>query len=123
MSRAIAMRWVSCRRWACRRRSWVNQWTLWPGCSPGGRGFTGGYRLDGGGALNPWDRLYYSELVRRSSYDFDSQLVRPYFAFNRVLDGVLKVTGTIFGLTYRPVDDVSVWHPSVRVYEVRDGSR
>ena len=73
--------------------------------------------------FNPWDRLYYSELVRRSSYDFDSQALRPYFAFPRVLDGVLKVTGTIFGLTYRPVTDVPVWHPSVRVYEVRDGNQ
>jgi thimet oligopeptidase len=76
-----------------------------------------------GATFNPWDRLYYSELVRRSSYDFDSQLVRPYFAFNRVLDGALKVTGTIFGLSYRPVTDVPVWHSSVRVYELRDGNR
>ena len=74
-----------------------------------------------GSALHPWDRLYYSELVRRSSYDFDSQVVRPYFAFERVLGGVLRVTGTIFGLTYRQVADVPVWHPSVRVYEMRDG--
>ncbi len=76
-----------------------------------------------GSTFNPWDRLYYSELVRRSSFDFDSQAVRPYFAFDRVFEGVLKVTGTIFGLTYRPVKDVPVWHPSVRVYEMRDGSR
>jgi thimet oligopeptidase len=74
-----------------------------------------------GSALQPWDRLYYSELVRRSSYDFDSQVLRPYFAFERVLGGVLRVTGTMFGLTYRTVADVPVWHPSVRVYEMRDG--
>jgi len=73
------------------------------------------------GILNAWDRLYYSELVRRSSYDFDSQLVRPYFAFDRVLEGVLKVTSTIFGITYHQVTNVPVWHPSVRVYEVREG--
>lgn len=76
-----------------------------------------------GSVLAPWDRLYYSELVRRSSFDFDSQVVRPYFPFERVLDGVLRVTGTIFGLTYRRVTDVPVWHPSVRVYEMRDGDR
>jgi thimet oligopeptidase len=75
-----------------------------------------------GSTLQPWDRLYYSELVRRSSYDFDSQVVRPYFAFERVLAGVLRVTGTIFGLTYQQVTDVPVWHPSVRVYEMRDGN-
>ena len=30
-----------------------------------------------GSTLNPWDRLYYSELVQRSSYDFDSQARAP----------------------------------------------
>jgi thimet oligopeptidase len=75
-----------------------------------------------GSSLDPWDRLYYAELVRRSSYDFDSQALRPYFAFDRVLDGALRVTGTIFGLTYQRVTDVPVWHPSVRVYEMRDGA-
>ncbi len=76
-----------------------------------------------GAAFDPWDRLYYAELVRRSSYDFDSQAVRPYFPFARVLDGVISVTSTAFGVTYRQVTDVPVWHPSVRVYEMRDGSR
>jgi len=78
---------------------------------------------DSPGPLMAWDRLYYAELVRRSSYDFDSQVVRPYFPFDKVLDGVLRVTSTIFGVSYRPVTDVPVWHPSVRVYEMRDGDR
>ena len=74
-----------------------------------------------GSKFEAWDRLYYSELVRRSSYDFDSQAVRPYFAFERVLPGVLQVASTIFGVTFHPVTDVPVWHPSVRVYEMREG--
>jgi len=49
--------------------------------------------------------------------------VRPYFPFDRVLEGVLRVTSTIFGLTYKQVTDVPVWHPSVRVYEMHDGDR
>ena len=76
-----------------------------------------------GSALNVWDRPYYAEQVRRSSYDFDSQSIRPYFAFDRVLKGVLDVTGRIFVLTYRPVEGVPVWHPSVRVYDVLDEGR
>src|SRR4030095_4542415 len=80
-------------------------------------------RVEGPGPLMAWDRLYYAELVRRSSYDFDSQAVRLFFPFDKVLDGVLRVTSTIFGVTYQPVTDVPVWHPSVRVYEMRDGGR
>ena len=76
-----------------------------------------------GASLQVWDRAYYSELVRRTSYDFDSQAVRPYFAFDRVLQGVLDVTGRIFGVTYRPAGGVAVWHPSVRVYDMLEDGR
>lgn len=76
-----------------------------------------------GSTLNVWDRPFYAEQVRRQSYAFDSQTVRPYFPANRVLQGVLDVTSRIFAVTYRPVSGVQVWHPSVRVYEMRDADR
>jgi thimet oligopeptidase len=76
-----------------------------------------------GSTLNVWDRPYFAEQVRKKNYDFDSQTVRPYFAANRVLQGVLDITGRIFALTYRPVTGVDVWHPSVRVYEMLDEGR
>jgi thimet oligopeptidase len=73
-----------------------------------------------GSRFEIWDRTYYSELVRKASFDFDSRLLRPYFPFNQVLQGVLDISARIFGLTYTPAAGVDVWHPSVRVYEVRD---
>ena len=76
-----------------------------------------------GSALNVWDRPFYGEQIRRQSYAFDSQTIRPYFAANRVLQGVLDVTSRIFTVTYRPVSNVNVWHPSVRVYEMLDEGR
>lgn len=76
-----------------------------------------------GAAFHLWDRQYYAELVRRASYDFDSQAVRPYFPFDRVLAGALGVTGTVFGVEFRPVTGIPTWHPSVRVYEMSDGRR
>ena len=79
--------------------------------------------VPGATTLQVWDRAYYAELVRRASYDFDSQSLRPYLAFDRVLDGVFDVAGRIFGLAFRRVTNVPVWHPSVRVFEVLDGAR
>jgi thimet oligopeptidase len=76
-----------------------------------------------GASLQVWDRAYYAELVRRASYDFDSQSLRPYLSFDRVLAGVFDVTGRIFGLTFQQVSNVPVWHPSVLVYEILDGAR
>jgi len=76
-----------------------------------------------GATLQVWDRAYYGELVRRASYDFDSQTLRPYLPFDRVLTGVFDVMSRIFSLTFRPVSNVTVWHPSVQVYEVLDDAR
>jgi thimet oligopeptidase len=76
-----------------------------------------------GSTLNVWDRPFYAEQIRRQSYAFDSQTVRPYLAANRVLQGVLDVTSRIFAVTYRPAVGIQVWHPSVRVYEMLDGDR
>jgi thimet oligopeptidase len=79
--------------------------------------------VPGASSLQVWDRAYYSELVRRTSYDFDSQAVRPYFAFDRVLQGALDVTSRMFGVTYRLAVGVTVWHPSVRVFDMLDEGR
>jgi thimet oligopeptidase len=73
--------------------------------------------------VNAWERAYYSELVRKASYDFDSQAVRPYLPFDRVKQGLLDVTSRLFGVTYRPIKDAPAWDPSVEAYEMlKDGT-
>ncbi|TBT88718.1 peptidase M3 [Propioniciclava sinopodophylli] len=67
--------------------------------------------------VQSWDSAYYAELVRKEQHDVDAQLVRTYFDFGKVRDGLLAVTGRLFGLTYTPAD-VPVWHPSVTAYDV-----
>ena len=63
--------------------------------------------------VNAWESAYYSELVRKADYDFDSQSVRPYFPYSRVKQGVLDITSKLFGVTFREIKDAPVWHPSV----------
>ena len=48
----------------------------------------------------------------------DAQQVRAYFDFRKVRAGLLSVTGDLFGLTYEPVPDASVWHEEVACYDV-----
>jgi len=77
--------------------------------------------VPGSTGVTAWERSYYSELVRKASYDFDSQSVRPYFAFERVKQGLFDVTSRLFGVTYRPVT-VPTWDKAVEAYELlRDG--
>ena len=73
-------------------------------------------RLDGA------DSSHVSELVRRESHDVDAQEVRRYFSFERVRQGLLDVTGRLFGLTYTQVD-APTWHDEVTSYDVSLGDR
>ncbi len=60
---------------------------------------------------------YYAELVRREQFDVDAQHVRQYFDFANVRQGLLDVTGRLFGVEYVPVD-VHAWHADVAGYDV-----
>jgi thimet oligopeptidase len=75
----------------------------------------------GATAIDAWDYQYYRERVRKQDFDFDSQSVRPYFAYDRVRDGLLDFANKMFGLTFRARTDIPVWHPSVQVYDVLEG--
>jgi thimet oligopeptidase len=74
-------------------------------------------------AVFGWEVQYYNNQVRRAMYDFDSQALRPYFPYERVRDGVLSVTKTLFGFDYVRATGVPVWHPSVEVYDVFESGR
>ncbi|HCS60733.1 MAG TPA: peptidase M3 [Microbacterium sp.] len=66
------------------------------------------------------DSDYYGELIRREQYDVDAQAVRQYFDFSRVREGLLSVTGRLFGLEYREADAPS-WDADVTSYDVLQG--
>ena len=69
------------------------------------------------------DSAFYKEVVRRERFDVDAQQVRRYFDVAKVRQGLLDVTGRIFGLSYTPVRDAPKWHEDVAVYEVQlDGA-
>ena len=71
-------------------------------------------------AVATYDARYYSELVRREQYDVDGQVVRTYFPFEQVRQGLLDVTGRLFGLDWTPVarDEAGTWHDEVASYDV-----
>ncbi len=78
------------------------------------------YRRDFPGAerIRLCDAAYYEEQVRKEQFEVDSQRVRTYFDFRKVRQGLLEVTGRLFGLRYDPVPDAPVWHEEVAVYDV-----
>ena len=73
--------------------------------------------------IEPWDWRYYAEKVRKADYDLDEADVKPYFALEQVIAASFHVAGRLFGLAFEERMDVPVYHPDVRVWEVkgRDG--
>jgi peptidyl-dipeptidase Dcp len=71
--------------------------------------------------LEPWDWNYYAEKVRAKKFDLDPDAVRAYFELDRVLvDGVFFTMKELFGITFEERDDLPVYHPDVRTFEVFD---
>lgn len=73
--------------------------------------------VPGAAEITSADALYYEELVRKERFEVDSQVVRTYFAFPKVRQGLLDVTGRLFGLRYVEVA-VPTWHEDVTAYDV-----
>ena len=65
------------------------------------------------------DSAFYKEVIRRERFDVDAQQVRRYFEFAKVRQGLLDVTGRLFGLSYARVVDAPSWHEDVAVYDVQ----
>ncbi len=66
------------------------------------------------------DVSFYAELVRKEQLAVDAQQVRTYFPFESVRQGLLDVTGRLFGLEWSPVErgDARTWHEEVATYDV-----
>jgi oligopeptidase A len=78
--------------------------------------------LEGIGApeLMPWDIGYYSEKLKKARYSFDDEELRPYFSFERVLEGAFGLAERLFGVSIAPVPSEHVWDSNVRAFLMRD---
>jgi peptidyl-dipeptidase Dcp len=72
--------------------------------------------------IEPWDYRYYAEKVRKSKYDVDDNEVMPYLQLENLREAMFWVAGELLDLHFTPVSDVPVYHPDVRVWEVKDGA-
>lgn len=74
--------------------------------------------------IEPWDYLYYAEKVRQERYDLDQNEIKPYFELDNMINAVFWTAEQLYGLTFHEITgEVPVFHPDVRVWEVREGDR
>lgn len=75
-------------------------------------------QLEGQNEIKPWDFAFYSEKLKESKYAFNEEELRPYFKLENVIEGVFEHARRLFGLVFKPVSDIPVYHPDVKTFEV-----
>lgn len=70
--------------------------------------------------IEPWDYRYYMEKVRKERYDLDQNEIKPYLQLDKLREGMFYVAGELFNFNFKPLADVPVYHPDVKVWEVTD---
>jgi peptidyl-dipeptidase Dcp len=70
--------------------------------------------------IEPWDYRYYAEKVRKSKYNLDQNEVKQYLQLEKLREGMFWVAGELFNFSFTPVTDVPVYHPDVKVWEVKN---
>ena len=77
-------------------------------------------KLTGDDNVEPYDKIYYSEKLKKEILDFDDEVLRPYFKLENVLDGIFTVATKLYGISFKERDDIPKYHPEVKTYEVTD---
>ena len=89
-------------------------------CMPAGRQEFSDLEEFAGRKLDAWDLMFYSERLQERRFKVSQESLRPYFPLPKVLAGLFTLTERLYGISVRERLGVSVWHPSVRYYDLLD---
>jgi len=70
--------------------------------------------------IESWDWWYYTEKLRKEKYNLNEEELQPYFMVDNVRDGVFMVANKLYGLNFKQLYDIPVYHKDVQVFEVND---
>ena len=68
--------------------------------------------------VEDYEKTYFENKVKAEKYAFDPLSVRPYFAYQKVEDGLLAITAKIYDVEYKKITDADTWHQDIEVYDV-----
>ncbi|MCY4611636.1 MAG: M3 family metallopeptidase [Gammaproteobacteria bacterium] len=70
--------------------------------------------------MQRWDQAWVREHLRISRYGLREAELKPFFAADTTIQGMLDLAADLFQLEISRRDDVETWHQDVRFYEIRD---
>jgi peptidyl-dipeptidase Dcp len=71
--------------------------------------------------VTPADWNFYADQIRKQRYALDSDQLKQYFEFNKVLEnGVFYAANQLYGLTFKERKDIPTWNADMRAFQVYD---
>lgn len=70
--------------------------------------------------LQRWDFSYYGEKLKDRKFALNDELLKPYFKLENVIEGAFKTATKLFGIKFIERNDLEIYHPEVKTYEVLD---
>ncbi len=74
------------------------------------------------GKLMPWDIPYWAKKYQENEFTGVDTNIEPYLELNTVIDGFFRHVENLLDLKLTETDAYPVYHPDVRVFEVRDSA-
>ncbi len=72
--------------------------------------------------LQSYDSAYYSERLKQTSYEIDTEAYRPYFEQKSVLNGLFDFLEKLFGISFQKVD-TPLWDEKATAYDLHVNSQ
>lgn len=70
--------------------------------------------------LQSWDFSYYSQKLKKELYDYDPDMLRPYFELSQVIQGVLGLATKLYGISFVEDRSIPVYQEDVKAFKVLD---
>src|SRR5260370_1594273 len=72
--------------------------------------------------IGTWDWRYYTNQVKKQKYDVDSEPLRSFLPFQKVLEGMFNIYQSIFGLKFEKIAAPYKWIDDLQFYMVTDAA-
>lgn len=76
---------------------------------------------EGCSELKPHDVIFYSEKLKKVSFQYEEEKYKPYLEKESVVKGMFKFLESLLGIEFREIQ-TRIWHPSVLCYEILTGN-
>lgn len=77
---------------------------------------------DGIEDFQQWDYGLYSEQLKKEKFNFDDEVLRPFFKLENVIKGAFSVASKLFDLKFVENKKIETYHEDVMAYEVYEGT-